>query len=60
MIRDTVFVLVAMLVAVALFVFIVWAAEAQPRVTRIDCTWSQISPDFSDAMRQACRKARIQ
>jgi len=28
-------------------------------VIRIDCTWSEISPDFSNEMREACRKARI-
>ena len=28
-------------------------------VIRIDCTWSEISPDFSPEMKQACRKARI-
>ena len=27
-------------------------------VVRIDCTWSEISPDFSTAMREACRQAR--
>ena len=32
----------------------------QPEVRRIDCTWSEISPDFSPAMREACRKARSQ
>jgi hypothetical protein len=30
----------------------------QPQVRRIDCTWSEISPDFTPAMREACRKAR--
>jgi hypothetical protein len=25
-------------------------------VIRIDCTWSEISPDFTTAMREACRK----
>ena len=28
-------------------------------VIRIDCTWSEISPDFTNEMREACRKARI-
>jgi short subunit fatty acids transporter len=27
-------------------------------VIRIDCTWSEISPDFSIEMKEACRKAR--
>lgn len=29
-------------------------------VIRIDCTWSEISPDFSIEMKEACRKARIE
>jgi len=24
----------------------------------INCTWSEISPDFSNEMREACRQAR--
>ena len=28
-------------------------------VIRIDCTWSEISPDFSIEIKEACRKARI-
>lgn len=32
----------------------------QPEVRRINCTWSEISPDFTPAMREACRKARSQ
>jgi uncharacterized membrane protein YgaE (UPF0421/DUF939 family) len=27
-------------------------------VVRIDCTWSEISPDFTNEMRQACRQLR--
>jgi hypothetical protein len=27
-------------------------------VIRIDCTWSEISPDFTPAMREACRQLR--
>ena len=28
-------------------------------IIRIDCTWSEISPDFTTEMREACRQARI-
>ena len=28
-------------------------------IIRIDCTWSEISPDFTTEMRQACRNARL-
>jgi uncharacterized membrane protein YgaE (UPF0421/DUF939 family) len=27
-------------------------------VIRIDCTWSEISPDFTTEMREACRQLR--
>jgi hypothetical protein len=27
-------------------------------IIRIDCTWSEISPDFSNEMREACRQLR--
>jgi hypothetical protein len=26
----------------------------------INCTWSEISPDFTEKMRTACRQARIE
>jgi hypothetical protein len=29
-------------------------------VIRIDCTWSEISPDFTNAMREACRQVRAE
>jgi hypothetical protein len=29
-------------------------------VIRIDCTWSEISPDFTPAMREACRQVRAE
>ena len=48
------------IIAMAIFMFavIVWGNSQQPHEVRIDCTWSEISPDFSNAMREACRKAR--
>jgi hypothetical protein len=27
-------------------------------VIKIDCTWSEISPDFTNEMREACRQLR--
>jgi hypothetical protein len=53
-------------ILVVLFVIfslpIVWLfapRHKQGEIIRIDCTWSEISPDFSTAMKEACRKARI-
>jgi len=56
--RDALLVAGIILLAIAMFAFIVWSSTLQPREQRIDCTWSEISPDFSPAMREACRKAR--
>ena len=58
MIRDALTMLAVVALAILMFVFIVWSNSLQPRERRIDCTWSEISPDFSPAMREACRKAR--
>ncbi len=58
MIRDALIVLGVIAVAIGMFVFIVWSHSLQPREQRVDCTWSEISPDLSPAMREACRKAR--
>ena len=58
MIRDTLIMLAVIALAILMFVFIVWSNALQSSERRIDCTWSEISPDFSTAMREACRKAR--
>lgn len=58
MIRDALLMLAIIVLAILMFALIVWSATIQPQVHRIDCTWSEISPDFSPAMREACRKAR--
>jgi hypothetical protein len=46
------------LITVVSVVLVFWIAMLAPAVQRIDCTWAEISPDFSTAMREACRKAR--
>lgn len=33
-------------------------AKQERRTIRIDCTWAEISPDFTTEMRELCRKAR--
>jgi hypothetical protein len=60
MIRDIMIMIGVVILAISMFAFIVWGATIQPQARRIDCTWSEISPDFSPAMREACRKARSQ
>jgi len=53
-------------IVIVLFVIfslpIVWwfaPRHKQGDVIRIDCTWSEISPDFTPEIREACRKARM-
>ena len=58
MIRNTLLVFGVIAFSVTMCVLIVWSSTLQPRERVIDCTWSEISPDFSTAMREACRKAR--
>ena len=58
MIRDALYIMAVIVLAVLMFALIVFSATIQPRERRIDCTWSEISPDFTTAMREACRKAR--
>jgi len=50
------------IVIIAVFIAIPIAFLSLPKkgdVVRIDCTWSEISPDFSNEMREACRQARL-
>jgi hypothetical protein len=37
---------------------VLWNLPRKGDVVRIDCTLSEISPDFTNEMRQACREAR--
>jgi hypothetical protein len=50
------------IVAIAFLIAVPIAFLSLPKkgdVIVIDCTWSEISPDFSTAMREACRQARM-
>jgi hypothetical protein len=59
-VKRTVIVTIAIAVYVAVVVLVFSALMPKKgNVIRIDCTWSEISPDFSNEMREACRKARI-
>ena len=37
---------------------VLWNLPRKSDVVRIDCSLSEISPDFTNEMRQACRDAR--
>jgi len=48
-------------VVIAFFITIPIVFLSLPKkgdVVRIDCTWSEISPDFTNEMREACRQLR--
>ena len=55
--EDVKIVVLAFLVFVA-FGFAFYIAPKRGEVVVIDCTWSEISPDFTNQMREACRQAR--
>lgn len=51
------------LLAVAVFIafsLVFYFAPKRGDVVVIDCTWSEISPDFTPQMREACRQARVE
>ena len=50
--------ILALLVFIA-FGAIFFIAPKRGNVIVINCTWSEISPDFTPAMKEACRQARI-
>jgi len=41
------------------FAIIFFIAPKRGEVIVINCTWSEISPDFTVQMKEACREARI-
>jgi steroid 5-alpha reductase family enzyme len=55
--EDIRIVILAVLVFIA-FGLAFYFAPKRGEVTVIDCTWSEISPDFTTQMREACRQAR--
>jgi steroid 5-alpha reductase family enzyme len=55
--EDIKIVVLAVLVVIA-FGLAFYIAPKRGEVVVIDCTWSEISPDFTNQMREACRQAR--
>lgn len=56
--RETLEVAVVIIVFIIAIPFMFFFAPKRGNVVVIDCTWSEISPDFTNEMRQACRQAR--
>ena len=50
------------IVAIAAFIafgIMFYIAPKRGEVVVINCTWSEISPDFTPQMREACRQAQL-
>jgi len=60
--RETVeialIVIVFLIVVPIVFLLLPKSIPKKGDVVRIDCTWSEISPDFTNEMREACRQLR--
>ena len=58
--RETIEIVV---VVIAFFIAVPIIFLSLPKkgdIIKIDCTWSEISPDFTPAMREACRQVRAE
>ena len=53
-IKISVIIIAAIIAVIIMFVF----APKKGDVVVINCTWSEISPDFTPQMKEACRQAR--
>jgi uncharacterized membrane protein YgaE (UPF0421/DUF939 family) len=58
--RENIEIAVVIIATVIAFILIFIFAPKKGEVIVIDCTWSEISPDFTNEMRQACRQARAE
>jgi|LauGreSuBDMM15SN_2_FD.fasta_scaffold36686_5 hypothetical protein len=56
--RETIKIAVGIIVFLIVIPIMFLTLPKKGDVIRIDCTWSEISPDFSNEMREACRQAR--
>jgi hypothetical protein len=56
--RETIKIAVVIIVFLIVIPMMFLALPKRGDVVRIDCTWSEISPDFTNEMREACRQLR--
>jgi len=56
--RETIQITVVVIVFLIVIPMMFLALPKRGDVVRIDCTWSEISPDFTNEMREACRQLR--
>ena len=57
-VRENIEVCLVIVASIIAFSLIFFFAPKKGDTIRIDCTWSEISPDFSNEMREACRQLR--
>jgi hypothetical protein len=56
--RETIEIAVVVIVFLIVIPIMFLTLPKKGNVIRIDCTWSEISPDFTNEMREACRQLR--
>jgi len=56
--RETIAIVVIGIVFFIAIPIIFLSLPKKGDIIRIDCTWSEISPDFTIEMREACRQLR--
>ena len=56
--RETIKIAVVIIVFLIVIPMMFLALPKRGDVVRIDCTWSEISPDFTNEIREACRQLR--
>jgi len=58
--RETIKIAVVIIVFLIVIPMMFLALPKRGDVVRIDCTWSEISPDFTNEMREVCRQLRAE
>lgn len=56
--RENLEVALVIVAAIIAFAIMFFFAPKKEDTIMINCTWSEISPDFTPQMREACRQAR--
>ena len=56
--RETIKIAIVVIAFLIVIPIVFLSLPKKGDVIRIDCTWSEISPDFTNEMRVACRQLR--
>jgi len=57
--RENIEIGIVAIAAIIAFGIMFYTAPKRGDVIVINCTWSEISPDFTPQMREACRQAQL-